>query len=210
MILRSNLPLLLTCLAVAGCTTKADALGFGDLQPYSLDASDLTANDAGADAAALGSDSAIPGPDASTGAAPDHPEAGTPEASSGEDAGGAGDAGGNDASGANAETGRLVGITAAHNAVRAMISTQPPLPDLTWSPTLAAYAQAWATQLASSPSTCMNPQHRSGAELQAKDYGENLADFSVSGAPGNASNAQQAVDDWAAEKMCWTYGTILG
>jgi len=110
------------------------------------------------------------------------------------------------------ETGRLEGITAAHNAVRAMVSTQPPLPDLTWSPTLAAYAQAWATQLASSPSTCAAPVHRSSSDLQAKDYGENLAAFSGSGrgVSGDVSTAQQAVNGWASEVSCWTYGTILG
>ena len=53
------------------------------------------------------------------------------------------------------------GMTAAHNAVRAMVMTQPALPPLTWSSTLAEYAQAWATQLAADPSTCAQPVHRS-------------------------------------------------
>jgi pathogenesis-related protein 1 len=117
----------------------------------------------------------------------------------------------------NPETGRLAGITAAHNAVRAMVHTSIPLPPLTWSQTLADYAQQWATSLASNPSTCAAPQHRPGSELVAVDYGENLATFGGAGfgnrdgsTPVNVSTALQAVDAWASEVMCWTYGTIRG
>ena len=128
-----------------------------------------------------------------------------------EDAGDARPAG--DAGGADPESGRLAGITAAHNAVRAAVKTQPPLPPLVWSQEIADYAQQWATTLATS--MCAQPQHRSEADLIAKGYGENLATFSAGGAPrggmvGNASTAQQAVSAWAAEIACWTYGTVLG
>jgi pathogenesis-related protein 1 len=208
MLLRRNLPLLLTCLALAACTTKQGGPAFGDLEPDSLDDSGSTATDGGS------GDDVTVDQDAST------EDASMPPASTRKDAGRADAGRGVDASetedaevaetGSNAETGRLEGITAAHNAVRAMVTTQPPLPDLTWSPTLAAYAQEWATQLASSPTTCASPQHRSGADLQAKNYGENLAAFSGRGAPGNVSTAQQAVDGWSSEVMCWTYGTIRG
>ena len=127
------------------------------------------------------------------------------------DAGDASRAG--DAGGVDPESGRLAGITAAHNAVRAAVKTQPPLPPLVWSQEIADYAQQWATTLATS--MCAQPQHRSGADLLAKGYGENLAAFSAGGAPrggmaGNASTAQQAVNAWAAEIACWTYGTVLG
>ncbi len=115
---------------------------------------------------------------------------------------------GGDAQGGALESGRLVGITAAHNAVRAMVQTQPPLPPLVWSQTIADYAQQWATSLATT--MCAQPVHRTGAELQAKGYGENLATFSGGGALGAVSTAQQAVDAWAAEEACWTYGTIQG
>lgn len=101
--------------------------------------------------------------------------------------------------------GRLVGITAAHNAVRAAVQTTPPLSPLTWSDTLAQYAQQWADNQAMT--SCSAPHHRSGQELQAIGYGENLAAFTSS---FGQSTAQQAVDGWAAEKMCWTFGTIAG
>ena len=101
------------------------------------------------------------------------------------------------------ETGRLVGMTAAHNAVRAMVQTTPPLPPLTWSPTLAAYAQAWADQLAKTQ--CTSPMHRSSQELRAKNYGENLA--AAGGVPPPMTTAKWATDGWAGEVKCWTYGT---
>ncbi len=208
MLLRRNLPLLLTCLALAACTTKADGPGFGDLEPGSPGDSGSTATDGGSDddvtvdRDASMDDASMPPPST-------RKDAGSADAGREVDASGMDDAEGSE-TGSNAETGRLEGITAAHNAVRAMVMTQPALPDLTWSPTLAAYAQEWATQLASSPSTCASPQHRSGADLQAKNYGENLAAFSGRGQTGNVSTAQQAVDGWSSEVTCWTYGTIRG
>jgi len=122
---------------------------------------------------------------------------------------GAGDAAG-EAGSVNQETGRLAGITAAHNAVRALVQTQPPLAPLVWNQTIADYAQQWATTLATS--MCANPQHRTAAELEAKDYGENLAAFGASGTRngGTVSTAADAVTEWASEKACWTFGTIQG
>ena len=131
--------------------------------------------------------------------------------------GGAGDAGGSgdaanagDAGGGDQETGRLIGITAAHNAVRAAVQATPPLPPLVWSQTVADYAQEWATTLATT--MCSQPVHRTGAELEAKGYGENLATFAGGGLLRSAavSTAQDAVNAWAGEKACWTYGTIQG
>jgi hypothetical protein len=101
------------------------------------------------------------------------------------------------------ETGRMVGMTAAHNAVRAMVQTTPPLPPMTWSPTLAAYAQEWADSLAKTQ--CDRPMHRSSQDLQSKRYGENLA--AARGVPAPMTTAQWAVDGWAGEVACWTYGT---
>jgi pathogenesis-related protein 1 len=102
------------------------------------------------------------------------------------------------------ETGRMVGMTAAHNAVRAMVQTTPVLPPMIWSPTLAAYAQEWTDNLAKT--ACTQPQHRSSQELQAKGYGENLAMSGGSRPP--MTSAQFAVDGWAGEVACWSYGTI--
>lgn len=107
---------------------------------------------------------------------------------------------------ANGETGRQVGMTAAHNAVRSQVNSSNPLPPMVWSSTLAAYAQQWADMLASTPSTCAMPMHRSGQELQAKGYGENLAQSGSR--PARMTTPSFAVDGWAAEAKCWTYGTI--
>jgi pathogenesis-related protein 1 len=118
--------------------------------------------------------------------------------------------GGKDGAAADPESGRLAGITAAHNAVRAAVQTQPALPPLIWNQTIADFAQQWATTLATT--MCAQPQHRSPVDLIAKGYGENLATFGSSGTlkGGTASTAQQAVSAWAAEQTCWTFGTIGG
>ncbi len=101
------------------------------------------------------------------------------------------------------ETGRFIGMTAAHNATRAMVETGgAPLPDLTWSPEIAEYAQQWADVLASTQ--CGFLQHRA-----PNMYGENLA--SKSSRPVLLPfPAEEAVDGWAAEIACWDYGTING
>lgn len=106
--------------------------------------------------------------------------------------------------GMNGETGRLVGITAAHNAVRAAVNSGTPLPPLVWSDKLAQYAQAWADQLAAT--SCSSPHHRSSQDLQTVNYGENLAAF-ISSFGG--STAQEAVDGWAEEKTCYTFGALM-
>jgi pathogenesis-related protein 1 len=107
---------------------------------------------------------------------------------------------------ASGETGRMVGMTAAHNMVRAAVQTTPPLQPLTWSPTLAAYAQEWSDMLAMT--SCTSPRHRSGADLQKKGYGENLA--AAGSSPPRMTTPSYAVNGWAGEVKCWTYGTIAG
>jgi pathogenesis-related protein 1 len=130
---------------------------------------------------------------------------GTQGGTAGSQGGTTGIAGTTGMTGANPEMGRLVGITAAHNVVRAAVQTMPPLAPLVWSDTLAAYAQQWADSLAMT--SCASPHHRTEQELQQKGYGENLAAFSST---RGSSTAQQAVDGWASEKMCWTFGTFFG
>src|SRR5436853_7069364 len=49
-----------------------------------------------------------------------------------------------DAPGAVGEPPELMGITLAHNQVRASIVTDPGIPPLTWNESLEATAQAWA------------------------------------------------------------------
>jgi pathogenesis-related protein 1 len=111
---------------------------------------------------------------------------------------GSGGMGSGGASGGDGETGKLVGMTAAHNAVRAEVDTSPPLPPMKWSATIAAYAQDWTDMLAM---TC-DPQHRT-----THQYGENLAAYFSNG-PTVGSTAQDAVDGWAGEVACWTYGVF--
>lgn len=108
-------------------------------------------------------------------------------------------------SGMNVEMGRLMGITAAHNTVRAaVVDSNTPLPPLVWSDKLAQYAQQWADELATT--SCSSPHHRTSQELQAVGYGENLAVFTSS---AGGSTAQQAVSAWASEKTCYTFGKLM-
>jgi pathogenesis-related protein 1 len=171
-----------------------------------------------ADAEATGADDATTTPHggSSGGADAGH---GTDGATTGasEDANSSSSSGGSSGSGAgtddagNPETGRLVGITADHNAVRAMVTTSTPLPPFVWSSTIAAYAQDWANTQAST--NCASPAHRPSSDLQSVGYGENLAVFAAEGhgvsLSTGASTAADAVNGWAAEKACWTYGEFM-
>lgn len=105
--------------------------------------------------------------------------------------------------GPNPEPGRLAGITAAHNAARARVPTDKPLPPLTWSTDIAKVAQAYADKLASTCSTTLvhsTPQERMG-------WGENLAMMGGFGS-APAGSAQQAVDLWESELKCYTFGAF--
>lgn len=85
------------------------------------------------------------------------------------------------------ESGRLVGITAAHERVRAGLGIAP----LEWSPELARYAQRWADRL---KQRGCDLQHRPHTGPDAQKYGENI--FS---ATGQSPGAAEVVDTWAAE-----------
>ena len=95
------------------------------------------------------------------------------------------------------ETGRLVGMTAAHNAVRSRITSpapNPPLPPLEWSPEVAAIAQAYADELA----TDCSFEHS-----MMRGLGENLAYYE-----GTMQEAKAVVEGWASEEACYTFGPI--
>lgn len=92
-----------------------------------------------------------------------------------------------DESSGDAETDRMVGITAAHNRVRAPLK----LPPLVWSSELARFAQSWADKLAKRGCRLQH-RPRSGADKQK--YGENI--FS---ATGQSSDVGAVVDAWAEE-----------
>jgi hypothetical protein len=98
-------------------------------------------------------------------------------------------------------TGPLACIVEQHNAVRAMVKdTTTPLPPVTWSAELAKYAQEWTDM------TCMMPRHRGNPSLNGKPLGENLF-ASQGGMVPNAGKA--AVDGWAGEIACYTYGKFM-
>jgi hypothetical protein len=88
----------------------------------------------------------------------------------------------------------MVGITAAHNAVRDTV--EPPngmaLPPLEWSCEVADVAQAYANDLAANMNCDL--VHSAG------DYGENLFWSS-----GFQPTPQEVVDAWASEEPCYSY-----
>lgn len=110
--------------------------------------------------------------------------------SSGDD--GSGDAGGGGGGGGALPSGEpeaMSGITALHNEVRQSVSPAPsePLPPLTWSPEIAAVAQAYAEQCQWKHSD--NP------------YGENI--YASSG----GSTPQGVVSAWSKEAADYDYAT---
>jgi uncharacterized protein YkwD len=88
---------------------------------------------------------------------------------------------------ADPEPGRLAGITAAHNRVRAALD----LPPLEWSPELARFAQTWADKLRRGG---CDLRHRPRAGADAQRYGENIYS-----ATGQTPDSAAVVDAWAAE-----------
>jgi len=102
---------------------------------------------------------------------------------------GSSDASASDTVTSNAETGRMVGFTEAHNAVRRAKG----VPDLSWSPSLATVAEGWATTL-EAESCAM--RHSGNA------YGENLY-----WNWGFQANPSEVVTSWAAEESDYDYAS---
>jgi pathogenesis-related protein 1 len=98
-------------------------------------------------------------------------------------------------------TGPLACIVEQHNAVRAMVMTATPLPPVTWSADLAAYAQQWTDM------TCSSPRHRTSPSLNGQRLGENL--YAGFGNTQTSGAGKQAVDGWAGEVACYTFGTFM-
>ncbi len=100
------------------------------------------------------------------------------------------------------EPANLVGITAAHNQVRAMVQTGTPLPALTWSNELAATAAAWVAQCKDTEAPTGLVDHNAGRSTGHPYYvGENI--FASSG----TASGQAAVNSWAGEAVNYTYAT---
>lgn len=85
------------------------------------------------------------------------------------------------------ESGRMVGMTAAHDKVRARVNVE----GMVWSEELARYAQRWADKLKQGGCEL---QHRPRSGPDAQKYGENI--FS---ATGQTAEAAMVVETWAAE-----------
>lgn len=89
------------------------------------------------------------------------------------------------------ESGTLAGITAAHNAERAV--TGGGLPALTWDDDLAGVAQAWSNHLA---------EQGCGLVHSSSGYGENLYWTSGTATP------EEVVEAWVSEKADYTYSRV--
>jgi len=96
------------------------------------------------------------------------------------------------------ESGIFVGVTAAHNATREALG----LPDLTWSPEIAEFAQQWSDSLADDQ--CGSIAHR-----DQNRYGENIAMRGTT-RTGDIFTPEDAVAGWVAEEACWDFGSISG
>ena len=184
MLLRRNLLLLLTCLALAACTTKDDGPSFGDLEPGSLDDSGSTAMDGGSTTTSATCTRSLD-------------DGGDPERRRARRCRSrwrrcAGDGRRELAeAGSNAETGRLEGITAAQRRARdGHDAADAARPDVVADARGLCAAMGDAAR--QQPLDAASSQHRSGADLQAKNYGENLRRVLL-GLAGNVSTAQ-AVD----------------
>lgn len=95
------------------------------------------------------------------------------------------------ATGGDDEPAALRGITALHNQVRAEVGVGP----MTWSPALAATAQAWAESCTDAEAPAGLIDHNPGRSDGHPYYvGENAF-----GTPGEPT-AEDAVNAWAAEK----------
>lgn len=109
------------------------------------------------------------------------------------------------APGGTGEPVNLIGITAAHNQVRAMVTAATPLPPLEWDPALAATAAAWVARCRDqdAPTGLIdhNPDRSAGAPYYV---GENV--FGSSGAP-RPGVVQQAVSAWASEGASYDYAS---
>lgn len=96
------------------------------------------------------------------------------------------------------EPAALMGITAAHNQVRAGVGVGP----MTWNDNLAATAQAWANTCTDNDPPAGLIDHNDGRSDGHPYYvGEN-----VYGSSG-ASNPLGAVSSWASEVSDYTYAT---
>jgi pathogenesis-related protein 1 len=123
----------------------------------------------------------------------------TTDGSTSGDGGSANDAAAIDAAPIVGEPPELVGITEAHNAVRAMVQTATPLPALAWSDALEATAKAYGMMCINTDGNSImdhNPNRSMGHPYYV---GENIY------ASGGAATGAAAVQLWAQEKANYHY-----
>jgi len=112
--------------------------------------------------------------------------------------------GGGGGGGGDQEPANLAGITAAHNAVRAMVDTSNPLPPMEWDATLAAHAAAYTEMCRDSDAPSGLVDHSTSSERS------NVAGFAyvgenIFGSSNAVADATVAVEVWAEEKADFTY-----
>ncbi len=90
-------------------------------------------------------------------------------------------------------------MTAAHNAVRAMVQTSPALAPMTWNSDLAATAAAWVAMCKDTDGNGLVDHNPNRSQGHPTYVGENV--FAASG----TATAQQAVNLWASEKANYNY-----
>jgi hypothetical protein len=107
-----------------------------------------------------------------------------------------------DVPGGVGEPAELQGITLAHNQARAAVTTDTPLPSLTWNPNLAATAAAWVAQCRDTDAPTGLIDHNPGRSDGHPYYvGENIY------ASGGGADPQQAVELWVSEAGNYDYAT---
>jgi pathogenesis-related protein 1 len=184
--------LALVALCAAACSDEDDGSG----PPLTTD---------GGSGGSTADTSPMAGSSGSAGEGPSN--GGTGGTSSGSPDAGPSDDGDDEPEPASGETGLFVGATAAHNAIREQATAaegiEPALPDLSWSDELALVAQDWADTLTSEE--CGSIAHRPNGRL-----GENIAARSSRGISLDPMPPEEAVQGWADEVECWTYGRITG
>jgi hypothetical protein len=108
-----------------------------------------------------------------------------------------------DVPGGVGEPAELMGITAAHNQVRAGVQTANPLPPMQWNPELAATAAAWVAMCRDQDAPMGLIDHNPDRSVGHPYYvGEN-----VFGSSGGNVTPQQVVNLWAAEASNYNYAT---
>jgi hypothetical protein len=112
-----------------------------------------------------------------------------------------------DVPGGAGEPANLMGITAAHNAVRAMVDTSGiaagPLPPMAWDSALAAHAMAYTSMCTDAGGDGILDHSSQAYRTNMVGYAQIGENIFASGSP--MASATQAVEVWASEEANFTY-----